>query len=62
MEHRLLRALAMKQHKARKLQLTKENLRTLAQAQLAQAMGGINTLSNDMSCQTCVVGCPSCPC
>ena len=53
----------MKQHKPKKLQLTKESLRTLTRVQLEEAVGGIHTTSHGATCQSaCLAGCPSVPC
>jgi hypothetical protein len=54
----------MKQHKPKKLQLTKESLRTLTRVQLEEVAGGINTTSNGggTCASVCIAGCPSVPC
>jgi hypothetical protein len=62
MEYRLLQSAFMKHNKPKKLQISKESLRTLALARLDEVVGGINTSGNGATCQTCVVGCPSVPC
>ena len=50
----------MKQTKRNRLQLTRENLRTLTQVQLEDVGGGINTTSKGVTCESaCITGCPS---